>query len=211
MFIGHYSAAFVAKAIVPEAPLPILMVSAQLMDVVFSACVLAGIERAEIDLKNNPTVPLRTDHIPLSHGFEMAFFWSAISVLLAYLAYADLSSAVLWAVALVCLSHWAIDFVVHTGDLPVAFRKSKVGLGLWAYRWPSILLELGLILLGTLVLALSHTVPAWKVWTVGSAMLVVQLVSFFTPPPSPVARLVGSMLLLYAAMTWAGWWIDAAP
>jgi len=209
MFIGHYSAAFVAKAIVPEAPLPILMVSAQLMDVVFSGCVLAGIERAEIDPDDNPTVPLRTDHIPFSHGFEMAFFWSAISVTFAALAYADQSSAVLWAVALVCLSHWVIDFIVHTGDLPVAFNKSKVGLGLWAYRWPSILLELGLILLGTVVLALSDVAPAWKVWTVGSAMLVVQIASFFTSPPTPVTRLVGSMLLLYAAMTLAGWWIDA--
>jgi len=175
MFIGHYSAAFVAKAIVPEAPLPILMVSAQLMDVVFSGCVLAGIERAEIDPDDNPTVPLRTDHIPFSHGFEMAFFWSAISVTFAALAYADQSS----------------------------------GLGLWAYRWPSILLELGLILLGTVVLALSDVAPAWKVWTVGSAMLVVQIASFFTSPPTPVTRLVGSMLLIYAAMTWAGWWIDA--
>ena len=209
MFIGHYSAAFVAKALVPDAPLPMLMVSAQLIDVAFCCLVLARLERAEIDPGDNPTVPLRTDHIPISHGFEMAFVWSAVAALIATFIYPNLSIAALWAIALTCLSHWALDFVVHTGDLLFALNRMKVGLGLWRYRVPSIALELGLILLGTAVLAAAESVTAWKVWTVGGAMVAMQLFAFFAPPPAPVIRLIGSMIVLYAAMIWAGWWIEA--
>ena len=208
MFIGHYGVALAAKAASPDTPLPALMISTQLIDIVFCILVLAKVEKLEIDPNANPTVPIRTPYIPFSHGLESAIVLSVLCAFGAGVIYTDLTTQALWLIALVCFSHWLIDVVMHVGDVPVAFNRYKIGLGLWNYRKISICLELGLIAFGTVMLANAGVVASWKVWCVGAVMLAGQTYSFFAPPPEPANRLVGSMIVLYAIMTWAGWWIE---
>jgi hypothetical protein len=48
MFVGHYGISFAAAAADPTVPLPALMISTQLLDVAWSAFILAGIEKARL-------------------------------------------------------------------------------------------------------------------------------------------------------------------
>jgi membrane-bound metal-dependent hydrolase YbcI (DUF457 family) len=60
----------------------------------------------------------------------MSFVWSVVVAAIAYLIYRDrCTSGVL---GLVVFSHWVLDFIVHSPDLPLLFDSSqKVGQGLW--------------------------------------------------------------------------------
>ncbi|MCX5840959.1 MAG: hypothetical protein NTY16_05795, partial [Deltaproteobacteria bacterium] len=65
-----------------------------------------------------------------------------------------------WALiaALCVLSHWVIDFVVHTPDLSIFFGYIKTGLGLWNYPYLSFGLEIILVLSGWLILRYRNAV-----------------------------------------------------
>ncbi|WP_299289084.1 hypothetical protein [uncultured Tateyamaria sp.] len=208
MFIGHYGIAFGAKALFPEAPLPALMLSTQLIDVVWSALVLAKVERVEIDPTATPTVPLRLSYMPYSHSLPSSIGLSIVMGLLAGVAYPDLSTGALWVIALVCFSHWLLDLIVHDHDMPLVGNRYHVGFGLWHYRVGAITLEMGVIVAGVAALAMFGTAVVWKVLSVAALMLVIQSVSFFTAPPSTPAKLATSMLFVFGLMMMAGWWID---
>ena len=82
MFVGHYAAALAAKAIEPRAPLWTLAAGCQLVDIGWSAFIIAGIERASVD----PTLPgssLVLEHMPWTHSLPMTFVWAAGAALLA--------------------------------------------------------------------------------------------------------------------------------
>ena len=49
MFMGHYSAALVAKAVEPRAPLWSYVAAAQLLVIGFSVLVMSGVEKARLD------------------------------------------------------------------------------------------------------------------------------------------------------------------
>ncbi|MEL6640959.1 MAG: hypothetical protein AAFP98_06545 [Pseudomonadota bacterium] len=207
--MGHYGAAFAAKAVWPEAPLPALMLSTQIMDVAFCAFVGAGIEKIEITKQANPTVPIRSNSIPYSHGFESAIIYSILCAVGASLIYGDLTTQTLWVIGLICLSHWFIDLIVHTGDLPILFGRRKVGFGLWNYRSAAIGLEFAVIILGIVALASAGVVTAWKVWVVGALMLGLQMHTNRAEPPASIVQLLASMMTVFVLMTLLGVWLEA--
>lgn len=65
-----------------------------------------------------------------------------------------------WALiaALCVLSHWVIDFIVHTPDLSIFFGYIKTGLGLWNYPYLSFGLEIILVFSGWLILRYRNAV-----------------------------------------------------
>lgn len=209
MFIGHYGIAFAAKAAAPDIPLPVLMISTQIIDILFCGLVAAKVERVEIDKTASATVPLRSISMPYSHSGESAVVISLLTAVLAGVLYPALTLAELWIIGLVCLSHWVIDVIMHPPDIPILSARRKIGLGVWNNRPLSIGLELGLIAAGTAILATSGTVAAGPVWTVGAVMIVLQAVAFTTPPPAPVTRMLGGMMLVYCLATGGSIWIEA--
>ena len=66
MFAGHYATALAAKAIEQRAPLWTLIAGAQLVDIGWSAMVIAGVERGRID-PALPGSPLVLEHMPWTH------------------------------------------------------------------------------------------------------------------------------------------------
>jgi hypothetical protein len=143
MFVGHYAAAFAAKAIEPKAPMWTLAAAAQLVDIGWSSFIIAGVEHARVD----PALPGSTlvlYDMPWTHSLPAALAWSVGAALLVML----LLRLQIWAsvvVGLTVFSHWVLDLLVHRPDLALWPGGEKVGFALWNYPVPEQALEIGLI------------------------------------------------------------------
>ena len=148
MFIGHYGLGFMIKRKFKEIPLWILFLSVQLMDIVAFILVFFGVEKAAYRNSDNPFFTNNLD-LPYSHSLIGALLLSAILYLILMII-----NRKSWALiaALCVLSHWVIDFIVHTPDLSIFFGYIKTGLGLWTYPYLSFGLEIILVLTGWLIL-----------------------------------------------------------
>ncbi len=143
MFVGHYSAALAAKAVEPRAPLWTYVAAAQLVDIGWSALVIAGVEKVRID----PSLPgsdLDLYFMPYTHSLPGALLWALAAALLArWLLKLPVAAAAM--VGLTVFSHWFLDFLVHRPDLPLWFGGPKVGLAWWNHPLPEMALEIGLV------------------------------------------------------------------
>ncbi len=213
MFVGHLAPAFVAKTIDREIPLWVLVFAALLLDVIWSGFVLLGIERIAIEPGITAANPLDLQYVPFSHSLVAAGIWS----LVAAMGYANF---VQWGrvrgLALVVggtvLAHWFLDLLVHRPDLPIIGTSMKVGLGLWAFPLPSLVLELALFL-GALwwLLARGH-LDARRV-RIGLPVLTVVLitlqVSAALGPLPPSVTVVGvSGLVTPLVITATVYWLE---
>ncbi len=197
MFVGHYAAAFAAKAIEPKAPLWTLVAGCQLVDIGWSAFIIAGVERASVD----PSLPgssLILEHMPWTHSLPMTFVWAAGAGLLALL----LLRLPLWASVMVGLSvasHWLLDFLVHRPDLELWFGGDKVGLGWWNFPVPEQALEIGLLAVAGAAWAASRKQigrTAWPALAFIAFLVVLQIVAMLQPQPAgPLPPQAGAMIL----------------
>jgi hypothetical protein len=145
---GHLAIGLAAKSAAPKAPLWVLLLASEVLDLLCFGFVAIGIEKLGVshtDLSRGLTV-LAPASIPWSHGLFMSIVWSVVAAAIAYAFYRDHRTAAI--VGLAVFSHWMLDFIVHPGELPLLFIGSPmVGLGLWT-TGP------GLILSGILEIAL---------------------------------------------------------
>ncbi len=209
MFIGHYSASFVAKAIAPQVPLWLLLAAAQWVDIVWGIFILTGLEHASLDpsLASNPFV---LHDMPYSHSLVATLAWSAIAFLTAWKAL-RLAMGEALAVAAVVASHWFFDLIVHRPDLPLLTGAPKFGFGLWNFPQLAHGLEV-LLLLVTLWLCVK-AIPIRNdrrgVWYGLAAVLVaIQTMTSFGPIPSTLSAMVVSALVLYLIVPFAGHWVE---
>jgi len=204
MFVGHYAAAMAAKAIEPKAPMWTLVVAAQLVDIGWSAFIIAGIEHASVD----PSLPgsaLVLEHMPWTHSLPMAFAWSVGAAILVKL----LLRLPVWAsivVGLTVLSHWGADWLVHRPDLELWIGGPRVGLALWNYPVPEQALEIGLIAVcGGAWVAGRKTLGrlAWPAIAFMTFLIVLQVVAMLSPQPAgPLQAESGFMILaIYLVVT----------
>lgn len=146
MFIGHYAVAFAAKRAAPRVSLGVLVGAASLLDLLWPAFLLLGWEAVRIEPGNTAFTPLAFMHYPISHSLVAAAGWSVLCGLLYWGATRYRSGALV--VALVALSHWYLDALVHRPDLPLyPGSPLRVGLGLWNSIPATLLLE-GLMFAG---------------------------------------------------------------
>lgn len=148
MFVGHYGLGFIVKKKTKDVPLWLLFLSVQLMDIVAFILVFFGVEKAAYRNSDNPFLTNNLD-LPYSHSLVGALLLAVILYLILIMI-----KRKSWALiaALCVLSHWVIDFIVHTPDLSILFGYVKTGLGLWNYPYLSFGLEIVLVLAGWLIL-----------------------------------------------------------
>lgn len=185
MFVGHYAGALAAKALEPKAPMWALAAGCQLVDIGWSAFIIAGIERAQVD----PTLPgssLVLEHMPWTHSLPMTFVWAVGAALLARL----LLRLPMWAsvvIGLTVASHWVLDLIVHRPDLPLWFGGERVGFGLWNLPVVEQAVEMGLLALcGGAWIAnrkqLGRT--AWPALAFIGFLVTLQIVAMLSPQPA---------------------------
>lgn len=209
MFMGHYSASFVGKAIAPQVPLWLLLGAALWVDIVWGIFILSGVEHASLDpsLLSNPLV---LSDMPYTHSLVATVVWSALAFLFAWKAM-RFSSGESLVVACVVASHWFLDLIVHRPDLPVLNGPTKLGLGLWNYPLIAYGLEVALIIISVwlCVKAIPIRTDRRRVWYVfGFALLIIQTMGSFGTIPATITLMVVSTLALHFIIPFAGRWVE---
>jgi hypothetical protein len=129
---GHLGIGFAAKPVAPKAPLWVLLVATEMLDLLSFLFMAVGIESmgvTTIDL-NRGIQFLTPASVPWSHGLLMSVVWSVLAGAIAHLFYRDRRTGIV--VGLLVFSHWVLDLIVHLPDLPLLLDGSPlVGLGLW--------------------------------------------------------------------------------
>ena len=152
MFVGHYSVAFAVKTPRNKIPLWVLFVAVQLLDFLWAPFVLLGIEKVRFVPGITATNALDLYYMPYTHSLIGALFWSAVAFAIYKIGWRNIASnSAALLVGFAVFSHWLLDLIVHRPDLPIYDNRLKVGCGLWNYRGIEFVLEIGILLFGTIV------------------------------------------------------------
>lgn len=206
MFIGHWAPAL-ALAARPKAPgLGTLFVAGQLVDWAFFGLLLTGTEAMRFRPGVSVMNPMDLYHMPYTHSLlGSAVFAAAFGALVLGLTKSRAAAGI---AALVVLSHWFLDLLVHVPDLTLAGSPPKLGLALWNHPAIEMPLELGLTF-GALWLYVRRNRPApLRVGVLAAVLLALQAVNWFGPVEPEVTT--GTSLLAffaYGAATLAAWWM----
>jgi len=219
MFVGHYSAAFAAKAWERRIPLWVLFVAAQLVDFLWAIFVLTGVEKVRIVPGLMKASALDLYYMPFTHSLVGAALWSVAGGIALNFAVRARSTATAVLIGLVVFSHWIGDLLVHRPDLPLFTDGSmKLGLGMWNYFWPELALEVVLLPI-TIHLWLrmerkADTITKRKIagaWTLFGLLVIFQCIDKFGPPPMSPQGMAGSALAAYTVLAGAAAWVDKRP
>ena len=205
MFIGHWAPAIVAATKKDAPSLPVLFIAAQLVDWMFFLFLIVGVEAMHITPGISVMSPMDLYYMPYTHSLLGSSAWAAGFAGLVYAISWNRNAAIM--AALVVLSHWLLDLIVHVPDLTILESEPKLGLGLWNYPAVEMPLEL-MLTFGALWFytrkAKPRTVP---LLTLCALMLALQAFNWFGPV-EPEVTLSTSLLALFAygVITLAAWW-----
>ena len=146
MFVGHYAAAFVLKGKEPSASLGMLFIGVQLVDILFFPFALYGIETMAFEAGFTQVNDFVME-FPFTHSLLGSVVWGVVFALL-YLMFPSKrkkSGRVALVLGLSVLSHWFVDLLVHTPDLPLIHGEPKYGFGLWQNKYMAFSAEIGLL------------------------------------------------------------------
>ena len=146
---GHFGIALAAKPLAPEVPLWALLVASEALDLLSFAFEALGLEEFALTQTDfvHGVQTLVPGSVPYSHGLFMSIIWSILFGAVAYNLFRNPRISVI--LGLVVFSHWILDLIVHTPDLPLFLEGSPLlGLGLWVSGFgliASIILEFTLL------------------------------------------------------------------
>jgi len=206
MFIGHFAPAFIAAAAYSRGPrLATYFIGAQLVDWAFFTFALFGVEDLRITPGATAMNPLDLVYVPYTHSLLGTGIWAlAFGIVVALWKRDSLGGLV---AALVVLSHWALDWVVHRPDLTIAGGEHTYGLGLWNYPFIAIPLEL-VLTLGAFAFYLQRSRgPIGQPLILIGVLLLLQAVNWFGPKPVEATALfhIQALLAFALATVVAGW------
>lgn len=211
MFLGHFGVGFGAKRLAPRASLGSLFAACQLADLLWPTLVLVGIERFEIRPGITTVTPLDFIRYPYSHSLVALSAWGLLfGTLYAVINRSRVSTAI--TLAVVVVSHWILDVVVHRPDMPVTVSgPTRLGFGLWNSVTGTIVVELSMFAAGVVLYA-RQTRPRDRIGSVAfGALIIFFLVVFFLnifgPPPTSVAAVAWSAEAMWLIVIW-GYWVD---
>jgi hypothetical protein len=212
VFIGHYSAALIAKRAQPKLSLGALFLCAQFLDLLFMSLVIVGVEKVRIVPGFTEVNPYDLYFMPYSHSLVASVVWAAI--VFAFFNVTLKSRAGAFAMALVVFSHFALDLPMHTPDLPLAGDDSQLlGLGLWRNRWASLAVELACVAVGVALWLRSDARPLERARGRTIAFVVVlvglTLATPFMPDPSGPTAMAAQALAAYLALAFFAQRVDA--
>lgn len=212
MFVGHYSAAFLAKRLAPAVPLPVFFVTCQLIDLFWGGLVLLGIEKLRVIPDFTRSNGLDLYFMPYTHSLSSAVLWSIGTGLLFWACTPGIAQRTRGALAIggTVAAHWMLDLLVHVPDLPLWFDSMKVGLGWWNYRTFALLLELGLLWASVLVCLGVAGENRRRYLILAAAMTCLQVYSLLKQPSEPSAVAL-QLLAAYLALTVGAWWASRRP
>jgi membrane-bound metal-dependent hydrolase YbcI (DUF457 family) len=210
VFIGHFALGFAAKRAAPQTSLGTLFLSAQFVDLLWPTLLLLGVERVVIAPGATAVTPLDFQHYPVSHSLLAVTAW-AVMVGGAYVLWRGRRREAL-VLALLVLSHWLLDALVHRPDLPLTpFGDTRVGLGLWNSMAATLLLELSIFFVGVWFYVRAtrarDVAGRWGLWGLVGFLLLIQAANLLGEPPPSVAAIAWVGQAQWLLVLW-GFWLD---
>lgn len=208
MFIGHYAVGLALKRATPRTSLGWLIAAPQLLDMLWPALLLAGVEHARVDPGNTPVTPLAFDSYPISHSLVMAGVWALLLGAM-YFRRTHFGRGAIW-LAIAVVSHWVLDWISHRPDMPLApWSDVKVGLGMWYSRPLTVTVE-ALLFAAGVWLYLSATrardrVGVWSFVAFVAVLAGIYAANLFGPPPPDIRSVAIAGLALWLFPFWAAW------
>ena len=214
MFIGHYAPALVLKGKYKAAGLGALFIAVQFVDILFFPFDLLGLERYSIEHGYTEASHLNLAYYPYTHGLLSTLIWAALGYLLYKYVFNSSKGAAI-AISLAVISHWVMDLIVHTKDLPLLLDNSpKVGLGLWHNKLASFLTESGLTIVALWYYLKNTSAGTSFLSKYGMSIFVLFMVfigylnMYVLPPPEDKVQLTISALFFYFLFAGIAWWLD---
>jgi len=209
MFLGHFGVAFAAKKVAPSASLGVLVAAAQFADLLWPVLLLAGLEQVAIDPGNTAVTPLDFMHYPWSHSLAMLVLWGVVfGAGYRFLRGGSWRAAAV--IALVVVSHWGLDVLVHRPDMPLTpAEQVKLGLGIWNSVPATVALEL-LVFGACLAVYAGMTrardrIGRYALGGLVAFLLVIYAANVLGPPPPSVAAIAWTCIAMWLLVAWAGW------
>jgi hypothetical protein len=130
--IGHAATALLIKRRFPEEPIVPLLLSVQLMELLWVALNLLGVERTTTEPAVRSVSDIHLAFMPYSHSVAMSLAFAVAAWLLLSVLFRRPGLAL--AVALGVTSHLVLDLLTHARDIAIApgFGDIKLGLGLYS-------------------------------------------------------------------------------
>jgi len=210
MFIGHFGAGFAGKKFEKSASLGTYFMAAQWIDLIWPILLLLGIEKAEIKPGVTTVTPLDFTYFPFTHSLFGVIVWAVLFGMVYFVIKKKSRAAII--LALLVLSHWFFDLLVHIPDLPIFPGNSlKVGFGLWNSLPATIILEGLIFTLGVYfyykVTKAKNKIGTYSLIGLIAFLVVMYLANLFGPPPDSINAIgiVGNAQWLI--ILW-GYWID---
>jgi hypothetical protein len=130
--INHAATALVVKKKYPQAPLPLLLILVQFIELLWVALNFLGIEYSTTEATVSSILDVHLVHMPYSHSIISTFVVASIAwfVIRHWIGRPTVATAVAIAIA----SHVVLDLLTHTQDIAIApfIDAGKLGLGLYA-------------------------------------------------------------------------------
>ncbi|MBO9205421.1 MULTISPECIES: metal-dependent hydrolase [Niastella] len=211
MFIGHFGLGMGLKKTAPVISLGTLFIAVQLLDLIWPTFLLLHIENVTIHPELSGNRILEFTNYPYTHSLLGAIGWSLLFGGIYYLVKKNRRNAIIMALAV--FSHWALDFLVHFGDLPLlpTNHSTHVGLGLWGSPVVEIIIEVILFVTGIVLYLRSvhfKNVLGKIIFGVLIALFIlVQLSSFWGPAPESENALAWSAQFQWLFVLLA-YWVD---
>lgn len=210
MFIGHFGAGFAAKSVAPRVSLGTLFLAAQFIDLLWPVLLLLGVERVRIEPGATAVTPLVFEHYPISHSLAAVVGWALLLGLGYRLVRRENRGAIV--VALLVISHWLLDTIVHRPDLPLLpGGAARVGLNAWSSLSLTLAVEGPLFALGFWLYVHStvavDAVGCWGLAGLVGMLTAVYLGNLFGGPPPSVTAIAWAGQLQWLLVLW-GYWVD---
>jgi hypothetical protein len=187
--INHAATALIIHRRWPQVPMVPVLISVQLVEILWVLFNLGGIEHTELGPQLESMRDVHLVHMPYSHSLAS----SACLAAAVWLVFARLLRKPAWGLALGVgvLSHTALDLLVHAQDLAIApgLDHPKLGSGLYDTPWLALIVET------------AYGVLCWRIFRGTRALLAVILafnlgaISFYSASiPGPEVFMAGHPL-----------------
>ena len=188
-------------------------VAVQWLDFGFMTLVLADVEKVRITEGFTESNDLDLYYMPFTHGLVGALLMSVFFAVIVAAVFPAVRTAIgILVVTLASFSHWLLDLLMHTPDLPVYDDDStKLGLGLWEHAAVALPLELVVLALGAWLYTRSAPLTARGpalVWGFVGLMAILQLYSQFGPAVTSARAFAATALAAYVVLAAVAGWVE---
>lgn len=222
MFIGHYAVSLALKSVQPKLSLGWLFIAVQFVDYLFFTFALLGLEKFSLIENYTESTHFKLEYMPYSHSLIATLLWAIATYFIVKFFITNqnkqiVKTAIVISVALA--SHWCLDLLVHTPDLPIFLDNSHLlGFGLWNFDWLTYLLEAVFILVGLyFYMKASHKIGVKNTYMAKLGMpifvlvlIVINIFNIFGPfsPESTVVSTAFTSLFAYSIFAFIAFWLD---